>query len=93
MDNFSKNEKQFKFNEIKGVIIELNDAEKFCSVTLSVGHENIRNVNLTMKKNKFDEIKQLIEVGDKVCVFYYIVSRNKNQRWYTTANLLEIKKG
>ena len=46
-----KNDKQFRFNEIKGVITELNDEPEFCSITVTVGHENPRDVNLSLKKS------------------------------------------
>ena len=52
--NYIKNDKQLYFNQIKGDIIELNDGEQYCSITLSVGHDNTRNVNLVMKKKQYD---------------------------------------
>ena len=47
---YIKNDKQLFFNQIRGVIQELNDGEEFCSLTLSVGHENNRNVNLVLNR-------------------------------------------
>lgn len=86
----NKNERQLYFNQVRGVIEELNDGDKFCSITLRVGHENPRQVNLVLKKPEFDKIKDIHSVGEKVSVKFYIVSRKKNERWYTTATLLEI---
>ena len=63
-DDFNRNDKQLNFNKIKGSIVELNDGEKFCSLTLDVGHENIRQVNLVVKKVFFDTIKEKL-VGKK----------------------------
>ena len=51
---YIKNDKQLYFNQIKGSLIELNDGEKYCSITLSVGHDNRWTVNLVMKKKQFD---------------------------------------
>ncbi len=87
----NKNEKQLNFNNIKGIIIELNDGEKFCSITINVGHENIRQVNLVMKKTQFEEIKSKFKVGEKVFTKYYITSHFKNNRWYTMAKVLSVE--
>jgi len=97
MEEFNKNEKQHNFNQIKGVITELNDGDKFCSLTLMVGHENPRPVNLVIKKLVFDSYKELHRVGDKVLVKFYLSSRNKpshdeKPRWGTMANVLQIDK-
>ncbi len=90
--NFNKNDKQRFFNDIKGTISELNDDEKYCNLTLNVGHENPREVNLAVKKQDFENIKQDFKVGDKVSVRFYLVSRrNKNEKWFTNALLLEIE--
>ena len=70
-DDFNRNEKQLNFNKIKGSIVELNDGEKFCSLTLDVGHENIRQVNLVVKKVFFDTIKEKFKLGDKVFIKYF----------------------
>lgn len=92
MNDFNKNEKQLYFNQIKGKITELNDGDKFCSITLSVGHENVRDVNFIVKKIAFDNIKNNFNVGEKVSVQYYPVSRKKLERWYSMNNLLDIVK-
>jgi hypothetical protein len=84
-----KNDKQIYYNQIKGRIIELNDAEKYCSITLEVGHENPRNVNLVLKKHQFDEIIKSYKDGDSITLRFFLSSRFKNGRWYTMANVLE----
>ena len=89
---YIKNDKQLFFNQIRGVIQELNDGEEFCSLTLSVGHENNRNVNLVLKKPLFDQLMHNYQIGEKVSVRFYISSRNKHERWYTTATVLDIQK-
>jgi hypothetical protein len=88
MDN--KNDKQVYFNQIKGVIAELNDAEEFCSVTIKCGHEKPRDVNLSTKKEQFDIIKKKFSIGDKVVCKYYPVSKKKHARWYDSLILMSI---
>lgn len=92
MDDFNKNKNQFHFNTIKGVLTEKNDGEVFCSLTIKVGHEKTRDVNCICKKPQFDSIKDIIQIGDKVSVQFYVTSRFKNGRWYTTASALTIEK-
>jgi hypothetical protein len=92
MDSNIKNDKQIYFNQVKGTITELNSSDDFCSITLEVGHENTRNVNLNMKKFQFDKIEKDLDLGSKIVARFYIVSRKKNDRWYTSANLLDIQK-
>lgn len=91
MSNFvnKSEDRQRIFNEIRGKIIELNDGEKFCSVTIRVGHDNKRDVNLSCKKVQFDEIIENYELGDRVLVRYFLSSRKK-ERWYTMANILGV---
>jgi hypothetical protein len=85
-----KNDKQVYFNQIKGIIEELNDGDEFCSITLKLGHENSRNVNLVMKKPQFIPIQEKYKIGDKVLVRFYISSRKKHDRWYTSATVLDV---
>lgn len=93
MTEFSnKNDKQIHFNQIKGMIDELNDGEKYCNVTLKVGHENPRYVNLVCKKNEFDRITESHGLGDKVAIRFYLTSRKKQDKWYTTATILDVHK-
>jgi hypothetical protein len=87
-----KNDKQLFFNQIKGKICEINDAEEFCNIVLEVGHENIRNISFVTKKKRFEEIKPNFELNEKVIVKYYLSSRKKHDRWYTTATILDINK-
>jgi len=91
-DTINKNSKQLFFNQVRGVIEELNDGEEFCNVTLKVGHENNRNVNLVLRKKHFEELVNDVVIGDKVSARFYVASRKKHDRWYTTANLLEMQK-
>jgi hypothetical protein len=91
MEGFeNKNDKQRKFNEIRGRIKELNGGEKYCSITLEVGHENPRMVNLIIKKTAFDKAVSLYKVDDNVSITFFVVSRHKHGRWYTMANVLDI---
>ena len=91
-NNFNKNDKQFHFNQIKGTIAEIIDGEKYCSIILNVGHENVRHVNLVMKKSQYTPIVSEHKIGDKILAKFYITSRKKLDRWYTTANLLSVEK-
>jgi hypothetical protein len=47
-------------------------------------------VNLVVKKDSFDKIKDKFKLGDKVFIKYYLTSRFKNGRWYTMANVLAV---
>jgi hypothetical protein len=87
----SKGGKQSVFNELRGVVSELNDGEKFCSITLKVGHENYREVNLGCKKHQFDKFLESVNIGDRVSIRFFLSSRKK-ERWYTMANILEVTK-
>mgnify|MGYP003676188031 CR=1 FL=1 len=81
------------FNEIKGIVEELNVAEDFCSVTLSVGNHNARKVNFVCKATLFNNIvHDKVHIGDKVSIRFYAHSRFKHDRWYTNCNILEIQK-
>lgn len=88
----NKNDKQIKFNEIKGTISILQDEGFFCLLVLKVGQENSRNVALVVKKDIFNTIVDNYSINDKVCVKYFITSKCKNGNWYTSANLLDIQK-
>lgn len=85
-----KTDKQVYFNRVKGIIIEINNVEKFPSITLKVGHDKIRDVNLVAKKELFDEICNKYQIGDKICLHFFVSSRFKHERWYTMCNVLEI---
>jgi hypothetical protein len=86
-----KNDRQVYYNQVKGVITELNDDVNYCSITLKVGHENTRDVNLSMKKTQYDSIIEGLYLGKKVLAKFFVVSRKKTDRWYTSANLLELE--
>jgi hypothetical protein len=88
--DFNKNDKQIYFNRVRGEITEINLSEIWCSLTLKVGHENSRLVNLTFKKDQQEKLLGNKIVGDKVGVRYFLTSRFKNNRWHTTANVLSI---
>jgi hypothetical protein len=94
MESTIKNDKQLYFNQIKGKLVEINDGEKYCSVTLSVGHDNIRSVNLVMKKNQFDTmvLGKKLQLTDNIMARFFVSSRFKNGRWYTMANTLDLCK-
>ena len=85
-----KNDKQIYYNQIKGEIKEINICEDYSSVTLVVGRENYRNVNLSCKTQFFKEMISKYSLGDKIVCHFYIASNKKNDRWFTTATLLSI---
>ena len=86
------NEKQVKFNEVKGILNEINLDNEFCSITIEVGHSNPRQVNLSSKKVYFDEIIKDFKIGDSILAMFYVASTKKYNRWYTTAFLLSLNK-
>ena len=92
MENESliKNTKQIQYNQVKGIVEELNEGDIFCNLTIKVGHDNSRMVNLVCKQENFDNIKNKVKVGDKVAAKFFISSKFKFERWYTTASILEI---
>ena len=92
MEFENKNEKQIYFNQVKGTVTEIIKGEIFCSLTLTVGHEKKRFVNLVFKTEKLEDIASKIEIDDKVCAKYYLASYNKNDRWKTLAHLLFVDK-
>ena len=85
-----KSDKQIYFNQVKGVISEFNDSDTFCNITLSVGHERPRTVNLIAKKELFNEIRNNYELGSFIGFKFFLSSRFKHGRWYTMANILEV---
>jgi hypothetical protein len=84
------NDKQLKFNEVRGVIVEIAHADEFSSITLEVGHSNPRKVNLCTKNAYFEPLIIGFKIGDKVSAQFYISSNKKHDRWYSTANLLTL---
>lgn len=93
MSEFNKNERQQTFNQVRGIVTEINKSvtDFYSSITLNLGHENPRPVNLTCKKVLFDKAIGEIKIGDKVEIRFFLSSRYKNTRWHTFANILEIK--
>lgn len=92
LHNFSKNQLQLYFNQIKGEILEINIEEAFSNVTIQVGHHNTRLVNLVSKTNAFNDLMNNFKIGDKVIAKYYLSSKKKNGRYYTSATILDIQK-
>ena len=91
-DGFNKNEKQLFFNQIKGLIMELNLSTDWGNIVLSVGHEKKRLVNFAIDKKDYPKVSGLFDVGDFVSLKFFLSSRKKDERWYTNANVLEISK-
>ena len=89
----NRNDKQTKFAEIRGVISELNDNGEYCSVTLMVGHEKLRDVNVVTRAKEMGEIKAKFNLGDMVTCRYYPSSRKKNDKWFTHLILLSVHAG
>lgn len=90
--DFNKNDKQVYFNVVKGIMEEINDGEAFCNIILKVGHDNVRFVNLVMRRNIYEEIIKEYAIGDKVSCKFFVSSKKKHGKWYTTANMLSIEK-
>lgn len=90
-DAVIKNEKQVFFNQIKGEIFEINVEEKFSNVVLKLGHENTRHASFVIKTEIFKQYDSKLNVGDKVSIRFYISSRKKHERWYTTATILDLQ--
>jgi molybdopterin-binding protein len=88
----NKNEKQLNFNQIKGIVTEINAGEIFSSITLSVGHETKRYINVVFKSTLLESITEKIKIEDKVIVKFYLASYNKFEKWKTLAHLLFIDK-
>lgn len=91
MEDFNKNDKQHNFCQIKGKIIEINDGDKFGSITLEVGHEKTRSVNIILKKQMIESTLAAFDIGNKVRIGFYISSKFKEGRWRTMANALFIE--
>ncbi len=90
VDTFNRNDKQLYFNQIRGIITEINIGEIWCSYTLNVGHENPRLVNVCLKRFQYETYKDKFAVGEKVMIRFFLTSRYKHGRWHTNANVLEV---
>ena len=82
--------KQVYFNQVKGVIIEVNNTTKFPSVVITAGHENKRAINISFKPELIQQVLQNYKLGDFIAVKFFISSRFKHDRWYTMVNALEV---
>lgn len=89
-NNMIKNELQLYFNQVKGEVVEIEEAEKYSNITVKVGHNNTRLVNLVAKTESFRLITNKVKIGDNVIAKFYITSNKKNERYYTTATLLQV---
>lgn len=87
-----KHDRQIYFNRVKGVLMEIDRGVDFSSITLKVGHSNIRHVNLCFKKVYEPEFTNDLVEGQSYSASFYISSNKKNGRWYTNATLLKIEK-
>jgi hypothetical protein len=91
-EEFNRNEKQQFFSTIKGVLKETDIGTKFSSLTLEVGHERVRPVNLVFNNDNLNKYEDKLVIGSKVSVAYYITSRKVDNKWVTMANVLNIFK-
>ena len=82
--------KQVYFNQVKGVIIEVNNTTKFPSVVITAGHENKRSINISFKPEVIKEVVKNYKLGDYIAVKFFVSSRFKHNRWYTMINALEV---
>jgi len=81
--------KQEIFNEIKGILTELNDGDTFCSVTIKTGKQKPRDVNFIILKERFDRLKLHKTIGNNITIRFYVSSKFKHNKWYTVANVIE----
>ena len=78
MDIENRNEKQYFFNEIKGTIDEINGDTTYYHLTITVGHEKKRQVNLSMNKKSYDAICKEFSIGDFVAIQLFPTSKFLN---------------
>jgi hypothetical protein len=90
--DFNRNEKQQFFSTIKGLLKETDIGSKFSSITLEVGHERVRLVNMVFNNDNMPKFEDKLVVGTKISVAYYITSRKVEGKWTTMANVLNIFK-
>lgn len=81
---------QSNFNQIKGIVHEVIEHEEYPNITLEVGQNTKRYVNFFLKKAYYESVIDMLKVGNKLMVTYFLSSRNKHGRWYTMANVLRI---
>ena len=97
MESFNRNEKQHKFNEIRGFIKEFIKNDNYTTIILNVGHEKPRNVAMVCRNDFFKKYDGNIIENDKVCVRYYLHSSSHLNKdgvtsWRTYANILDVFK-
>lgn len=88
-NNMIKNNLQLYFNQVKGEVVEVEYGERFSNLTVKVGHNNPRLVNLVAKTETFKLLTNNIKIGDNIVAKFYLSSNKKNERYYTTATLLQ----
>lgn len=91
--SFNTNDKQFYFNQIKGKLYQVIEGDKWCVLVLEVGHEKPRYVSFSIQRAKFDLITDLMVIGLKLIIQYFLTSHCYNERWFLTANVLQIDMG
>jgi outer membrane cobalamin receptor len=95
MNNILAHDKQKNYNNVKGEIVEINNKAEnlYWSVTLSLGHDKLRKLNLCNKAERVEQILDSIQakVGDRVTALFFVSSAFKNDKYYTTANLLGLE--
>lgn len=84
-----KNEKQVFYNQVRGIVEEIIYDEKFTTISIKAGHENTRHIAFVSKNDCFENMKDVLVVDSKVLIRFYLSSRKKHDRWYTTATILE----
>ena len=82
--------KQVYYNQLKGVISEINNTPDFPSLVIVVGHDNKRNVNICFKKELLNEVIKDYKIGDFIAINFFVTSRFKHDRWYTMCNALSL---
>jgi len=92
MEDFNRNDKQQFFSSIRGILKETEIGDRFSSITLEVGHERPRLVNMVIKNVLFEKIKNDLVLESKLSIAYYITSRKNENKWSTMANVLTIRK-
>jgi hypothetical protein len=88
--DFNKNDKQINFNQVKGILKEINKKEKHSNIIIELGHENKRLVSMSVKNSYFEEVVNGKNIGDKVSVRFYLTSSVKENHWITKANVITI---
>lgn len=81
---------QSNFNQIKGIVYEITEHEEYPSITLEVGNNSKRFVNFFVRKSYFTSVENIVKIGSKVVITYFLSSRKKFDRWYTMANILRV---